>query len=173
MAGKIVHSRNRKKLLNSLKKRGLIKTLLVVTASFSEFLFDLRYKIDTYSWVELDKLGVEKNKLEHAVMYQQTHSLPLKKLLKHIKIPEGKVFVDLGCGKGKALIISSKFGFREVRGVEFSPLLCDIARKNCLIYKEKKKSKVKFSIIESDVREYLLEDDEDVFYLNNPFDEYI
>lgn len=39
-------------------------------------------------------------------------------------------FVDLGCGKGRALILASQAGFKEIIGVEQSPLLSKIARKN-------------------------------------------
>lgn len=39
-------------------------------------------------------------------------------------------FVDLGSGKGRALMLASKFGFHRVTGVEFSPVLHQRAVKN-------------------------------------------
>ena len=39
-------------------------------------------------------------------------------------------FVDLGCGKGRALIAASEHGFARIIGVEFAKSLVDIARKN-------------------------------------------
>jgi SAM-dependent methyltransferase len=39
-------------------------------------------------------------------------------------------FVDLGCGKGRAVMMASEFGFREVVGVELHAGLAGIARAN-------------------------------------------
>lgn len=39
-------------------------------------------------------------------------------------------FVDLGCGKGRALLLASQAGFREVVGVELNPSLAATARTN-------------------------------------------
>ena len=68
-------------------------------------------------------------------------------LFKKLKIPDDKVFIDIGSGKGRVLLIAAEFGIKEVRGIEFSPVLCEIAKKNISIYKEKTKSKTAFKII--------------------------
>ncbi|MCI5221767.1 MAG: hypothetical protein D3924_03595 [Candidatus Electrothrix sp. AR4] len=81
--------------------------------------------------------------------------------------------VDLGCGKAKALLVASEFGFKEVRGVELSTCLYDIAKNNCSIYKNKTKTNTEFKVIRSNVIDYKMNDDEDIFYLYNPFNEYI
>lgn len=39
-------------------------------------------------------------------------------------------FVDLGAGKGRAMLLASELPFRRIVGVEFSPELCDVARRN-------------------------------------------
>ena len=156
-----------------LNKNGLTNTTKRILSSFFDYLFDLKYGIDTFSWVELDDLKIDGNKKKRAKMYQPTCTLPLRKLLKELNIPSGKVFVDLGCGKGIVLLVASEFGFKEARGIEFSPVLCDIAIKNCSIYKEKTKADTDFIIFRSDVIDYRFNDDEDVFYLFNPFDEYV
>jgi len=44
-------------------------------------------------------------------------------------------FIDLGCGKGRALLIAAQFPFRQVRGVEFAPALHAIAEKNIAVYR--------------------------------------
>ncbi len=40
-------------------------------------------------------------------------------------------FVDLGCGKGRALLVAAAFAFPQVLGVELSPTLARIAVRNC------------------------------------------
>jgi len=43
---------------------------------------------------------------------------------------EDFTFVDVGCGKGRALLIAARFPFRHLVGVELSSELCDTARAN-------------------------------------------
>jgi SAM-dependent methyltransferase len=86
-------------------------------------------------------------------------------------IPADGVFVDLGCGKGRVLLIASQFCFREVRGVEFAQELCEIAKDNCAVYKSKTGVGTEFRIIESDVVDYIIKTNEIVFYMFNPFDD--
>jgi SAM-dependent methyltransferase len=47
-------------------------------------------------------------------------------------------FVDLGSGKGRALLLASDYPFREIVGVELSPELDRIARSNIARYSEAK-----------------------------------
>jgi len=39
-------------------------------------------------------------------------------------------FIDIGAGKGRALLLASEFGFRRIIGVELLPELVAVARKN-------------------------------------------
>lgn len=39
-------------------------------------------------------------------------------------------FIDIGAGKGRALLLASEFGFRRIIGVEILPELAEIAREN-------------------------------------------
>ncbi len=42
------------------------------------------------------------------------------------------VFADFGCGKGRILFCAAKFPFKKIIGIELSPALLDIAKKNVL-----------------------------------------
>jgi SAM-dependent methyltransferase len=46
---------------------------------------------------------------------------------------ERTAFVDIGCGKGRALIVASEFPFRSITGIEISPELASIAGANAEI----------------------------------------
>lgn len=124
-------------ILRSLKKRGVKNTFLIVVCHCVDYYFDFKYKTDTFSWVELDNLKIDDNKKKHAEMYQQTYAIPLKELFSKLRFTPDKVFVDFGSGKGRVLLIAAESGFNEVRGIEISPVLCDIAAKNIAIYKKK------------------------------------
>lgn len=177
MTRKVVNSNKVWLFFKLLKERGGLRTfqysLQYILSYCVDNLFDMKYRIDTYASVEKDdfeNVGVNK---EHASMYSSINTVPLRKLLKTLRIPTGGVLVDLGCGKGKVLLIASEFGFKEARGVDFSPLLCEIARTNCSTYKARTKTKTDFAVYKCDVLDYRMKDDEDVFYLYNPFDAYI
>ena len=43
---------------------------------------------------------------------------------------DGATFVDLGCGKGRAMLVASEYPFHAIVGVEMSPGLCEVARRN-------------------------------------------
>ena len=43
---------------------------------------------------------------------------------------EDYTFIDLGCGKGRVLLLASELPFRSVRGIELNPRLVRIARRN-------------------------------------------
>lgn len=156
-----------------MKRRGLLGTLVNSLSHCIDYFFDRKRGTETYSWLELDDLGIDDEKKKHAELYQPTHAAALRRLLRRMNIPAGKTLVDLGSGKGKVLLIASEFGFAEAKGVEISPVLCDIARRNCSIYKDRANVDTKFTIYESDAYDYKIEDDEDVLYMFNPFDAYV
>ncbi|MDM8556685.1 class I SAM-dependent methyltransferase [Desulfococcaceae bacterium HSG7] len=160
-------------LHKSLKNRGIKNTMLIAFSHYIDKYFDIKHKTDTSTWIGLDDLMIDDSKKKHAERYQQTYAVPLRRLFLKLKFPPGKIFVDFGCGKGRVLLIASEFGFNEVRGIELSPVLCDFAIENNLIYKKKTQTKTDFIIINSDVIDYQFDDNEEVFFLYDPFDGYV
>lgn len=154
-------------------KRGLFVSITMLLYyfiySFRNIWFDLKYGTDTRQSIEINKLGIDIETQRRSVRYQVTDTLKLIKVLKKIRIPGSGVFVDLGCGKGKALLIASEVGFKKARGIEVSPGLSKIALKNCSTYKEKCRTNTEFEIFNLDALNYIPQDDEEVFYMFNPF----
>lgn len=140
-----------------------------------EFFFDFIYRTDTRREENLDDLTIGSDNKERGVRYEPTKVLPLRKLFNYLRlrIPDDRILVDFGCGKGRVLLIASDFGFKEVRGVEFAHELCEIAKNNCAVYKHPTAIRTEFKIIESDVVDYIINPDENVFFMFNPFDEVI
>ena len=54
----------------------------------------------------------------------------LVKVLKHFSISEKDAILDLGCGKGKAMYLMSRFSFGRIEGYDLSPELVRIANDN-------------------------------------------
>ena len=152
----------------SLRERGLTHTVSSAVHFVDNWLFDLRYGTDTASVVELPALDIPSQVKAFAHEYRATKAAPMRKLMDAAELPEKKVFVDMGCGKGKALLIAADYGCQKLIGVESSPSLCEQARAN-LHTRLKDKSDVTFEIVQCDAAKFEFRDDENVIYFYNPF----
>ena len=75
-------------------------------------------------------------------------------------------FVDLGCGKGRAVMIAAQFPFLRVLGVEIAPSLCRIAEANI---KRRPEWAARISILNQDATTVTLPDTPLLIFLYNPF----
>jgi SAM-dependent methyltransferase len=162
------------RLIKGIKRRGILDFTTIVFMRTNDYIvdfwFDFKNRTDTRSLVDLNKLCIMSDNKEFAWTYQPTSVLALRKLFDELNVPNNSILLDIGCGKGRVLMIASEFGFKEVRGVDFSPELCKIATYNCQKFKEKTQNTVEFRIYESDIIDYQIKSDENVFYLFNPFE---
>lgn len=63
-------------------------------------------------------------------------------------------FVDLGCGKGRAVLLASERPFRDVTGVELNPGLAATAERNVQVWKELGRGVVCPVVQQGDVTEF-------------------
>jgi SAM-dependent methyltransferase len=78
-------------------------------------------------------------------------------------------FVDLGCGKGRAVMMASEYGFRQVVGVELNPGLAKIAQDNLLRWQEDGRGRSPVEIVRQDATEFVFPPGPCLLYLFNPF----
>lgn len=160
-------------LVQSLRDRGPVRTLKVAVNVLADFSFDWKHGTDTMKWVDVDLFETASQNKSRAVRYQATKVRPLAKLLRELRLPTAGSFVDLGCGKGRVLLIASQLGYRRVVGVEFCAHLCRQARKNVDRFRLRHPSCSPIEVIESDVALYRFAGDESVLFMYNPFDEVV
>ena len=103
----------------------------------ADYLFEVKTGANTVRWSEVNDLDVKSTHKVRGVRYQPTRIRPFKKLMSGQKFPGESVFVDLGCGKGRVLLMAVECGFKRVVGVEFAHELCEIAKRNVSIYRKK------------------------------------
>jgi predicted RNA methylase len=84
---------------------------------------------------------------------------------------EEYAFVDLGCGKGRAVLLASELGFREVVGVELNAGLAEIARANVAIWTAMGMARSPIRIECRDATEVQWPAGPCLVYLYNPFAE--
>jgi SAM-dependent methyltransferase len=82
---------------------------------------------------------------------------------------ENYSFVDLGCGKGRAVMMASEFRFREVVGVELHPGLAGVAEANVAAWTAAGRTVCPVRIIRQDATEFAFPDGACLLYLFNPF----
>lgn len=78
-------------------------------------------------------------------------------------------FVDLGCGKGRALLLASDYPFRRVVGVELLPELHRVALENIAKYKSASQKCLNIEAICGDARAFEFPAGPLVVFLFNPF----
>jgi len=118
---------------------------------------------------KLEKKGVD---ISHATIYMPVHYPLLEELLQQVTISQRKHFIDIGCGRGRALCVAAHHGFTEVTGIDFSKALCMDAGKNLELTKEKIPA-LSGEVINNDAFYFEIPDDADCIFLFNPFDEVI
>ncbi len=78
-------------------------------------------------------------------------------------------FIDFGSGKGKCLLMASDYPFKKIVGVEFSPELAAVARRNFQRYRSPRQKCRNLESVACDVVAYPIPPDPGVYYFYNPF----
>lgn len=81
------------------------------------------------------------------------------------------VFLDLGAGKGRTLLMASDYPFRRIIGVELLPSLHQIAQENLACYKSDLQKCFALECVCADATCFPVPDDPLLVYLFNPFPE--
>src|SRR5215204_4574968 len=99
---------------DSLRRYGLGQTLVIVWSVVIDARFDSKYGTDTARRIPREQISTDSENLVHCVNYGASKELPFRKLMERLKLPREGVFVDLGSGKGRALMLAAKYGFRKI-----------------------------------------------------------
>jgi SAM-dependent methyltransferase len=81
------------------------------------------------------------------------------------------VFIDLGSGKGRTLLMASDYPFRRIVGVELLPSLHQAAQENLSKYRSKSQKGFVLESVCGDATEFSFPVEPTVLYLFNPFPE--
>lgn len=153
----------------SLRQRGPIQTLQVVGNSLLDLSFDWWHGTDTMSWVPASEIDTSSPNKQHSERYQASKARPLLGLFRKLQWPADSVFVDFGSGKGRVLLLAAQLPVKRVVGIEFSTQLCAMARRNVEVFRRKHPQLAPIDVVESDVTTYRIREDENVFFMYNPF----
>jgi 16S rRNA G966 N2-methylase RsmD len=131
---------------------------------------DQRYGIDTQAKVGIEELSASGPNVGYAYDYLPSPALWFDRIVGQLPIEfRDYVFVDLGSGKGLAVMRAARFGFRRVIGVEFGENLYQVARSNVAKLQEQEKATGVIELVLGDAAEFQFPNDALVLYLYNPF----
>ena len=132
-----------------------------------------KYGIQTSKLNNLKKLSIKGNNINHAENYQGANYFLLEKVFLWLQnINANSNIIDYGCGKGRVLIVAAFYGFNKITGIDFAKELCEEAQKNIIPLQQYFPQK-RFDVIHADAVDYQIEDDMNVFFFFNPFDEVV
>jgi len=92
--------------------------------------FDKFYGIDASGFLPAKKIHADPKLAAAIIGYAGSQAGVVRGALSALGDTRDYVFIDVGCGKGRAAIVASEFPFREIIGIELSAELANIARGN-------------------------------------------
>ncbi|RDH77694.1 class I SAM-dependent methyltransferase [Mycolicibacterium moriokaense] len=131
----------------------------------TELVFDKRLGVRTAGEIQLDELGLAAEGRER---YKGVPWLMLRRILPQHTVTADDVFIDIGSGMGRALLVAGRYPFRRVIGVELSSELNSIAQQNIDHLGPRLRCK-DVTVITADATEYQIPDDVTVVFMANPF----
>ena len=143
-----------------------------VDAPESDQEFDAEHGTDTAGSVEPGNLGIgnaDSRKL--AIRYLPSPLRVTSWMLDRISIdPREYSFVDLGCGKGRVLLVAAQQPFRKIVGVEISTDLAGIARRNIDRFRPSSEQIRAITVENTDVRKFTMPPGNLLIHMYHPFD---
>jgi hypothetical protein len=133
--------------------------------------FDLYYRVETRKLLEPEEMDIGKAEAKQAKRYQGSHVRILRKAFRRLNIDFADYhFIDLGCGKGRAMLIASIFGVKKCIGIEISPTLQTICDLNINTFcRRTGADKKAFEVFKGNVLDFRVTTPNNLVYLFNPF----
>jgi SAM-dependent methyltransferase len=133
--------------------------------------FDAAHGTDTAEILVGRELGPGVTRGGHLVSrYETTSAGAIRTALDSLDLELSEfAFIDLGCGKGKPLMVAASYPFRRLIGVDISPACVEAARRNIAGYGPDKIDLARVELLAMDVEDFAFPDDPLVLYLFNPF----
>jgi SAM-dependent methyltransferase len=134
--------------------------------------YDKRNSTDTTHRITQNQLKMpDPEAQKHARGYGTASDRYIGYLISHLGINYKEYdFVDIGCGKGRVLLVASTFPFRSICGIEFSETAFEIAEKNIRTYRSAEQKCFNIFVRNVDARYFEPDIENTVYYFFEPFD---
>lgn len=134
--------------------------------------FDRKYGVDTADIIHPSALGIASGDAEQSNVYGPCIPEVLAGALSNLSIRfQEYVFVDVGSGKGVAVLSASLFPFKRIVGIEWSERVARIARENARKFTHPQQACRSIELLDGDATAYELPHKPLVIFLYNSFKE--
>jgi hypothetical protein len=132
--------------------------------------FDRAHGIETGGRIPLGNLDVEHEAWREGNRYEAAVPSEFRDLIEKVPGPfERFTFVDLGSGKGRALLLASEYPFNRIIGVELARELHEVCLRNIEAYRSPTQRCRRIESHCADATSFPLPPEPIVLFLNNPF----
>ena len=148
----------------------IVRNIRFTIYLFLSHVWDRRHDVDTGGQVEIEDVEVvgPNKKFGHPIV--STSPRTFGYFARYFPVDRREfTFVDMGSGKGRAVILAAKYGFKRAIGVEFSKSAHLTAQHNVENFQRKYPVNCDISLVLGDVTDYNLPLDRLVLYFANPF----
>jgi predicted RNA methylase len=176
----------RRKLGKAMRERGLAGTVVLIGRYLVDRVrdlgprrrgqfrvsaeFDRAHGIDTGGRIPLGDLDVEHEVWKEGNRYEAAVPAELRGLIERLPGPLDRfTFIDLGSGKGRALLLASEFPFHRIVGVELAHELHEVCLQNIQRYRSATQRCRNIESHCGDATSFPLPPEPIVLFLNNPF----
>jgi SAM-dependent methyltransferase len=165
------------KLGHSLRTEGLRRTslrvadhLIYLRNRWIDRGFDRRFGTDTSGVIPKTALRLEGEHADGANHYEPVQLPVFRRIMRDLPIRHADyAFLDLGSGKGRALLMASRYPFRRIIGVELSPVLHEAAVRNVALFAQRRPMRVRIELVCGDALTYPIPEGDVVCFLYNSF----
>jgi SAM-dependent methyltransferase len=132
--------------------------------------FDAQFSVDTGGVTHLSTLRIDSADRREGVNHIAIDPAEMERVLAMLPPSLTELaFVDLGSGKGRAVLLASLQPFRRIIGVEFAPALHEIALANFARFPKERQRCARIELVCGDAAGFDLPPGDTVLFLYNPF----
>lgn len=143
----------------------------VYSGCYHQHPIDKALGTDTSGFIDADRLTNGQQPSDQHNFYMGSQPSIVRRALESLPAIEGYTFLDLGCGKGRAMIVATEYPFATVLGCDISSDLVATANANAKILTSRFPRRVSMHAVVSDVRQLTYPEGKLVIFLYNPFGE--
>ena len=131
-----------------------------------------KYGLHTTGADELEKARAAGVDTSHATLYMPASYPLLEAVFNELPASSRHHFLDIGCGKGRAMCVAAHHGYHQVTGIDFSTEFCLKAEENLLRTRQQFPS-LTFEVLVQEASRYRVPEDVNCIFFFNPFDRHI
>lgn len=159
-----------------LRTQGVRETLKVIPEYIVHKYLDIRdgfdreHGTDTVERVALADAGAQGTNIAEGKVYWPVARAQFLASVSRLSISHGEfAFIDLGSGKGRALLMASELPFRQIIGVEFARALHAVAERNVRVFRSPRQRCTEIELHCQDAATFAFPDQPLVLFLFYPF----